>query len=145
MEIKNKILETLERAHLMSLATTDAAGLWVADVIFVFDEDLNIYWMSDPEARHSKALMENSEVAGSITASVKSQEPNLGIQFSGKAEKVEGPRPDLARKHLKKRGKPEPKEDNDILQGDSWYILKPNKIDLIDEEHFGYKKNSLAL
>lgn len=129
----------------MSLATLDDGGLWVADLVYVFDEDFNIYWMSDPEVRHSKAISKNTQVAGTITISNKSKEPNLGIQFFGKAEKIEGARHDLAIKHLIKRGYPEPEESDDVLQGDSWYVLHPTKIDLIDEENYGYEKKSLDL
>ena len=145
MDIKSKVLEVLRRGHLMSLATLDDGGLWVADLVYVFDVDFNIYWMSDPEVRHSKAILKNAQVAGTITISNKSKEQNLGIQFFGKAEKINGDKHDLAIKHLTKRGYPEPKENDDVLQGDSWYIFRPAKIDLIDEENYGYDKKSLEL
>ncbi|KND48684.1 MAG: hypothetical protein AB200_03105 [Parcubacteria bacterium C7867-005] len=145
MDIKPKILEVLDKGHLMSLATVGAVGVWVSDVVYIYDEDLNIYWMSDPDVRHSGAIKENKNVAGSITISNKSKELNLGIQFSGVAEKIDGPRFDLAKKHLRKRSHPEPKEEDDVLQGDSWYMLRPSRIDLIDEENWGYEKKSLDL
>jgi len=129
----------------MSLATLDSGGIWVSDLVYIFDDDLNIYWMSDPEVRHSKAILENAQVAGSITISNKSKEPNLGLQFTGKAEKIDGSRYDLAIKHRTKRGYPEPKETDDVLQSDSWYVLRPDKIELIDEENYGYDKKSLDL
>lgn len=129
----------------MSLATLDDGGLWVADVIYIYDENLNIYWMSSPNVRHSKAILKNKQVAGSITVSNRSKEKNLGIQFSGIAEKIEGARYDLAVKHLEKRGHPKPKESDDVLDGDSWYVLTPNKVDLIDEENLGWKKKSLEM
>src|SRR3989338_4075070 len=141
MDIKSKILEVLSHGHLMSLATVDDGGPWVADVVYVYDEGFSIYWMSDPEVRHSKAILENAQVAGTITISNKSKEPNLGLQFTGKAEKIDGSRYDLAIKHRTKRGYPEPKETDDVLQSDSWYVLRPDKIELIDEENYGYKKS----
>ena len=137
------IKEVLEKGYLMSLATLDDGGLWVADVIYIFDDNLNIYWMSDPEVRHSKAVVNNSQVAGTITISNKGKESNLGIQFSGIAEKIEGVRFDLAKKHLAKRGHPEPKESDDVLQGDSWYMIKPKFMDIINEELWGYDKQKL--
>ncbi|OGN30616.1 MAG: hypothetical protein A3I92_02340 [Candidatus Yanofskybacteria bacterium RIFCSPLOWO2_02_FULL_43_10b] len=125
--IKELIKEVLEKGYLMSLAAKDDGGVWVADVIYVHDEELNIYWMSDPEVRHSKAAIKNEKVAGTITVSGPG-ENNLGIQFEGLAEKVEGPRHDLAKKHYVKRQKPEPEEIDNVLQGDSWYILRPSKV-----------------
>jgi uncharacterized protein YhbP (UPF0306 family) len=133
------IKEVLEKGYLMSLATLDDGGVWVADVIYVHGDAFNIYWMSDPKARHSKAVVEHSAIAGTITVSGQG-ENNLGIQFSGVAYKLEGPRYDLAKKHYAKRKKSEPKESDDVLEGDSWYMLKPTHIDLIHEKHFGFEK-----
>ncbi len=139
MEIKNLIKEVLDKSYLMSLATVDEGGVWVADVICIHDEGLSIYWMSDPETRHSQAIAKNNKVAGTITVSGPGED-NLGIQFEGVAERVEGGRYDLALKHYKKRNKPVPTETDDVLQGDSWYVLKPKKIELICEKIFGFDK-----
>ena len=143
-DINNLIKEVLEKGYLLSLATQDDGGIWMCDVIYVHDENLNIYWMSDPDVRHSKAILENPIVAGTITVSGPGQD-NLGIQFSGVAEKIEGPRHDLAQKHFSKRNKPEPQKSDDVLQGDSWYILKPTMIDLTYEKMFGFEKQKLEL
>ncbi|MBX4200640.1 hypothetical protein KW786_00770 [Candidatus Parcubacteria bacterium] len=95
--------------------------------------------MSEPGTRHSQALLKNPQVAGTVTVSGQG-ENNLGIQFEGLAEKIEGARWDLAKKHYAKRKKSEPKEADDILDGDSWYMIKPKKIELIHEELFGFDK-----
>ena len=142
--IKDLIKEVLEKGYLMSLATLDDGGVWVSDVIYIFDEYLNIYWMSDPDVRHSKALLKSPKIAGAITSN-EPKEDNLGIQFEGIAQKIEGARYDLAKKHYAKRKKPQPKESDDILQGDYWYMLKPKKIELIHERLFGFNKQKLEL
>lgn len=142
--IKDSIKEVLEKGYLMSLATIDDGGVWVADVIYVFDDELNVYWMSDPDARHSKALITSSNVAGTISVSGQGED-NLGIQFGGIAQKIDSTRYDLAKKHYAKRKKPQPQENDDVLRGDSWYILKPKKIELIYEKLFGFNKQQLLL
>ncbi len=142
MDIKLLIKEVLEKGYLMSLGTVDDGGVWVADVIYVFDDSFNLYWMSDPDARHSRALKYNQKIAGTITVSNKG-ENNLGIQFEGIAQKIDGARFDLAKKHYAKRNKPEPQEVDDVLQGDSWYVVKPRKIQLIYEKLFGFNKQTL--
>jgi uncharacterized protein YhbP (UPF0306 family) len=143
-EIKDLICEVLQKGYLMSLATVDDGGVWVADVIYVFDENLNLYWMSKDSTRHSKAISLNPGVAGTVTVSGQG-EHNLGIQFSGTAEKLEETRFDLGKKHFEKRGKPIPQETDDILHGSFWYCLKPQKIELIYEPLFGFKKQVLEL
>lgn len=143
-DIKQLIKDVLDKGYLMSLATTDDDGVWVADVIYIHDDDLNIYWMSDPDVRHSQAIIVNNRVAGTITISG-AGEDNLGVQFEGVAEKIEGNRHDLALKYYAKRKKPAPKESHDVLGGDSWYMLKPKKIELICEKLFGFDKKGVDL
>jgi uncharacterized protein YhbP (UPF0306 family) len=141
-DIKNLIKEVLEKGYLMSLGTHDEGGVWVCDVIFVHDDELNIYWMSKLHRRHSKAVLVNAKVAGTITVSGQGED-NLGIQFEGFAEKLEGSNDMLAKKHYTKRKKPEPKETDDVLDGGSWYKMKPKKIELINEKLFGFDKQKV--
>lgn len=143
-DIRKLAVQVLEQGYLMSLGIADGGGVWVSDVIYLFDEDLNIYWMSDPDARHSKAIAKHSQVAASITVSVP-HAPNFGIQVTGNAECIHGSRWDLAIKHLVKRGKVVPEKVVDILQGDCWYVLRPTLVELIDEEHFGFEKQKFSL
>ena len=143
-DIKKLISEVLEKGYLMSLAIQDSGGVWACDVIYIYDDNLNIYWMSDPDVRHSKAIEVRSQIAGTITVSGP-REKGLGIQFEGLAQKINGPRFDLAVKHYTKRGKSAPKEGDDVLEGDSWYILKPTKIEVINEAIFGFSKKVLEL
>ena len=42
--VRERTLEVLKQTHLMSLATVDDGGVWVSDVIFIYDDNLNIYW-----------------------------------------------------------------------------------------------------
>ena len=72
MDIKARILEVLEKGYLISLATHDDGGLWVADVVYTFDDDLNIYWMSYPTVRHSKAIEDNNQAAGGFEEKIDS-------------------------------------------------------------------------
>jgi uncharacterized protein YhbP (UPF0306 family) len=147
VDIRNRILEVLKTTHLMSLGVSDSGSVWVADVIFLYDDDLNIYWLSAPDTRHSQAILKNNKIAGSITCSTKSKEQNFGIQFEGKAEKLEGVRFDLIAKHWTKRNKkiPDISEATEILEGDCWYKLVPTRIGLIDEIHFGFNRQELKL
>jgi uncharacterized protein len=140
----SRVTDVLTATHLMSLATRDADGLWAADVIFVHDDTLTLYWMSDPNARHSRAIDANGEAAGTITASTVHGVPNLGLQFAGHAQRVDGFRLDLAAKHYAKRGRVLPMAHEDVLQGRVWYRLIPVTLKLIDEERWGYEARVVA-
>lgn len=87
--VKKRILEVLESGYLISLGTVDDGGVWVSELIYVYDDDLNIYWMSKPISRHSDAIQKNSGVAGTITVSNSISDPDLGLQIAGEVMKVE--------------------------------------------------------
>jgi len=114
-DIKQIIKEVLEKGYLMSLATQDSEGIWVADVIYVND-NFNIYWLSQENTRHSKAIKENPKIAASITLTEKPGQPDIGIQLEGYAEKLEGDILELAVKHRLKRLKPAPIKEGEIFE-----------------------------
>ena len=147
IDIRTRVIDVLNTTHLMSLGTCDKDGVWVADVIFLFDEELNIYWLSSPDCRHSRAILENNMVAATITNSTKKKELNFGIQLAGKAERLEEIRFDLIMKHWAKRNHkiPDISKALEVLDGDCWYKLIPTKIELIDEKNFGFNRQSLRL
>jgi uncharacterized protein YhbP (UPF0306 family) len=146
--LKNLALEILKKGYLMSLATQDSSGIWVADVIYVND-NFNLYWISDTSTRHSKAIENNKDVACSITISNNPQEPNIGLQISGKAKKMSEELPKLAFKHREKLCRKEnddaafTKEGNIKDKSESWYCLIPNKIDIIHEPSFDFNKKTI--
>ncbi len=147
IDIRKRILELLDKTHLMSIGTVDENGVWVADVVYIHDDDLNIYWLSHPLARHSQSILKNKKAAGTITHSTKSKELNFCIQFEGIAEKINEERFDLIIKHLTKRSHqiPHISEAAKILKDDSWYKITPVTIHLIDEENFGFDRQELRL
>jgi len=53
---------------------------------------------------------------------------------------------EMAKKHRAKRGKPAPRELGEILdKGESWYYLRPKKIEVIYSPLFGWNKKVLSL
>ncbi|MBI3963762.1 MAG: pyridoxamine 5'-phosphate oxidase family protein [Candidatus Kerfeldbacteria bacterium] len=142
--LRDYIRHVLETGTLMSIATADAAGVWVSDVNYVSDRELNIYWVSNTNARHSVAIEASPQIAGTITISGH-DEDDLGIQFAGRAERLDGPRADLIALQYAKRRRPVPRRRADIRKGASWYVLRPTMIELIHEKYFGYEKQKLIL
>lgn len=144
-ELITLIKEVLGKGYLLSLATTDSSGLWVCDLVYVNDDDLNIYWMSGKNTRHSLAILNNAHVACSITANNPGEE-NKGVQISGIAEVVEGNPEEIAKKQIIKRNKEGKLTVENILPpGHSWYKLTPKMIDIIYEPLWGFKKEKIEL
>ncbi|MDP3728720.1 MAG: pyridoxamine 5'-phosphate oxidase family protein [bacterium] len=138
-DLQKYISEILQEGYLMSLATSDTVGLWVADVIYVHN-DLDIYWASHMLARHSRALERNPSVAGSITLTQRTDEPDKGLQIAGIAGKLFLDTEKILTLYRKKRGKA---ADYSLPSGYAWYCLKPSIMDLIYEPVFGGEKQKI--
>ncbi len=143
--LRKLVRQILERGYLMSLGTVDEGGVWVSDVIYIHDGDFNLFWLSDPEVRHSHAIQKNPRVATAITVSNNAGEQNIGLQIEGVAEKLEGNNLALATQHRLKRKKSLPDRDGEVEEGESWYRLRPTKIEIIYEPQFGFDKQVLEL
>lgn len=144
-EIKDLARKVLEDGYLMSLGTVDEGGVWVADVIYIHDENFNLYWLSFPHHRHSKAIEGSPKVACAITTSWETGNERA-LQIEGVAEKIDGPLFEYEKKLASKRGMMIPSVAGRVLEdGHSWYVLKPTKIELIHNKPFGYKKQNVEL
>jgi nitroimidazol reductase NimA-like FMN-containing flavoprotein (pyridoxamine 5'-phosphate oxidase superfamily) len=75
----------------LTLATADAAGSpWVSPVFYVAAEDEHFYWVSSPEARHSRNLAERAEVSMVIFDSRVRVGEAQAVYISGRAGEVSG-------------------------------------------------------
>jgi uncharacterized protein YhbP (UPF0306 family) len=142
--MKQYVLDILSKGYLLSLGTSDADGVWVADVIYTYDDQFNIYWMSSSKGRHSRAIDQvNSQVAGTITLTSGPEQPDMGLQLAGHAQQIkEIPWPAVLH-YFRKRNKPEPIEGEDIVGERSWYKITPDRIELICRPEFGFERKRI--
>lgn len=84
LDIRKMALDYMNEVHLMSLSTCSNEKPWTTTVFFAFDEDLNLFFISNSFRRHSKEIETNPNVSGSIVKPHDSVEnPKIGIQFEG--------------------------------------------------------------
>lgn len=57
------IRELIDRNRYLALSTTDGSQPWVAPVEYMVDDDLNFYFFSPRNVRHSKHIESNDSVA----------------------------------------------------------------------------------
>lgn len=149
-EINKLIAQILGKGYVMSIATNDESGVWVSDVIYIYDIAFNIYWISQVSTRHSRAIQKNNKVSASITTSQPGEE-NEGLQIEGFAETVDKASLKMLKEHLAKRAGQVPHqkpffEENGIIDPEmSWYKLTPKKIELICEKYYGFTKQVVEL
>ncbi|WKZ24063.1 MAG: pyridoxamine 5'-phosphate oxidase family protein [Candidatus Dojkabacteria bacterium] len=89
MDLKQIIFDYLGTQRLMSVATFANDVPWIANVYFVHDNDLNLYFLSKKAREHCVALETNNKVAVAIADSHQPlRPPQLGIQLHGTAQRV---------------------------------------------------------
>ncbi len=78
----------IRQSHMMQIATVDDDQPWVATVYFVSNDELNLYWASPEDTSHSRHISKNQKVAVAIPVHHKKNQPVVGVQISGLAEKL---------------------------------------------------------
>lgn len=91
-DIRELVISYLREAKLMTLATVRNNKPWVASAWYVHDENLNLYFISRKNRRHSLELKENPNVAGTITIphTKGSGEKVRGLQYEGIVKETNG-------------------------------------------------------
>ena len=88
-ELKGQILDYLRSHNTMTLATCAGDAPWAATVFFASD-DLQLYFFSAPDSRHSQNLALNSKVAVTIQEDYHDWREIKGIQLEGQVALVDG-------------------------------------------------------
>lgn len=79
------------RAHrVLTLAIADAGGPHAAAVFYAADDDLNLYFVSEPASRHGQALLAAGAVAGTVQDDRQEWHEITGVQFHGAARRLDG-------------------------------------------------------
>lgn len=134
---KKQVLDFLKEEKQMSLATFGSFP-WIATVYYTFDNDLNIYFLSDPSTLHCKQIAKNNKVAVAIANSSQNiNRPKRGLQISGTATQLSGTEKvtqalKMWKQYLHVR---DPKLSYKAVKN-SMYRITPKRIKLFDQELF---------
>ena len=114
----------------------------VTPLFFASDDDLNLYWISDPESRHSANLTDWNDAAATIYAQTWEWTGIKGVQIEGDALPVEGS--DERKRALALYQAKFPFVNDkfaELIAQSVMYVLRPRWIRWLDNErHFGYKQ-----
>ena len=90
LDVEQIIREYLPQIAHMSLATATPDGRpWTTELHFAYDDDLNLYFCSSFESRHSREARANPCVAGTIVTQHFLNQNVRGIYFEGMIEQLE--------------------------------------------------------
>src|SRR3972149_9880972 len=132
-KLKQYILDYLGENRLMTLATAENNPPWAASVMFAYDTDLNLYFISDPDTRKAQNLLNNPSVSVAINQHQKTPGKILGIQLEGTAHMLDKNKSQNELELFKKRFD----WADDYLHDPELSTIKPEKIYYLDDELFG--------
>ncbi len=81
-------LQLLKEHKTLTLATCFDGQPWAASLYYVNDDDLHLYFVSDPDSRHARELKANPDVAVAINADRHFWPKLRGLQVQGQAYAV---------------------------------------------------------
>lgn len=134
MDVEKVVREYIDKTVHMSLATSADNKPWVCEVHFAYDEDLNIYFRSLKNRRHSQEIATNPNVAGNIIDKYALGDAVVGLYYEGTAELLEpGDEQSIAAKCIQERLKAGPDIVEEATQEDghkfykisvkNWYVF----------------------
>lgn len=150
-ELKAAVRALLTAQSTLTLATSGPDGPWAAAVFFASDDDLNLYFVSDPRTRHGRGLVARGRAAGAVHPDCDDWADIRGLQLEGSVCVLDGDARDAAlRCYLAKFPRirslyEQPRDDGEALiarrlRQASLFRLVPERIRLIDNGRgFGFK------
>src|SRR6478735_1055920 len=85
MDLRQLVQDYCKNTDFMQVATFNDGQPWICTVTFASDDDLNLYWVSNKDRRHSIEILQNATVAVAI---VKSTDPKQALQITGTARMI---------------------------------------------------------
>ncbi|MGB6337130.1 MAG: pyridoxamine 5'-phosphate oxidase family protein [Thermoanaerobaculia bacterium] len=151
-DLPSHLLAFLHHHDTMTLATIGPAGEpQAAAVFYAADEELNLYFLSDPGSRHGRNLAREPRVAATIQADGQDWQEITGLQIEGTAAVIEGPdeiarvaqlfagRFDFLRELLAEGDAVAAPELQGPLASSRFYVVRPTWIRSIDNKRgFGH-------
>lgn len=84
--LRNLVKKCMDSTQYCSLATTSRTGVSVCPVVFSYDSDFDLYFVSSPKSEHMKNILKDSRVAVAVYRTYqKLKSEKIGMQLKGKA------------------------------------------------------------
>ncbi|MFC1870184.1 pyridoxamine 5'-phosphate oxidase family protein [Chloroflexota bacterium] len=87
LKLKEKVLQYLREHNTMTIATAQGGSPWAASVFYANDS-FTLYFLSDPESRHSKEIAGNPVVAVTVNEDYHDWRKIKGIQMEGRVDLI---------------------------------------------------------
>ncbi len=135
-QLIERVSAFLQKHTTLSIATVDREGRpQAADLFYVSDDRLNLYFVSGEKSRHAMNLSRVSRVAVTVHNDTWDWRDIQGVQIEGEARAISDP-DERDRAWALFRGKfPFTSEFVDQIVRSNFYVVAPKWVRLIDNTH----------
>jgi len=137
-EPKQLVEDYIKSKNMMQLAVVDKDGPWVVSLLYACDDQLNLYWISLPGTRHSKAVENEPKAAASIPVEFESGKNVVGMSLTGKVKYLHPANKEQVELYAEQMDRDQQFID-DMLSGKEphrMYVFRPNYVKLFDRVNF---------
>jgi uncharacterized protein YhbP (UPF0306 family) len=134
--LRSVACELLDASSLCAIATVSPRNrAHVNTAYFAWGPELDIVWLSDPAARHSRNVRTNPKTAVAVYDSTQVWgTPDRGIQLFGSAKEAAGK---LARHAESVYAARFPASAQTDVSANTWYRFRPTRVKVFDEGALG--------
>ncbi|MDE4002800.1 pyridoxamine 5'-phosphate oxidase family protein, partial [Glaesserella parasuis] len=101
--MQKRIFNFIQKKYLCTISCAKNNIPWSNAFYYVFDEDnLRLIFVTSLTTYHSQVMLENPNISGTIFVPTRFHPSLQGVQFTGKARKLEGDEKNIARELYKK-------------------------------------------
>lgn len=136
MDAKKLAKEYLKKIKIMQLATAENNQPWVCTVHFYADNDLNLWWSSRTDRKHSKQLDGNPKASATVMVHENTDEEDyvIAVTATGEAGLVKNVPEEVKQAYIMKLNRPAHLTPPNNMQ--EFYRLKPESIVVFDTKNF---------
>jgi len=140
--MNSEILIELLQVSTMTLATSSGGGEpHAAAVYFAADEELRLYFFSDPESQHGQDLVRDQRAAVSCYPQTQDWQDIRGVQMRGRVKGVQSESEWESGWGVYTAKFPFVRELKAIVAQNSLYVFVPDWVRLVDNtQGFGFKQ-----
>lgn len=139
-----KVIRFIKSQQLMTLASRDAKDIWIANVYIGVDGKGAIYFISPKDAKHSKMILENPNVAFSVSwFDPKNHKNRKAIQGQGLCRLAKMPTEMITGLKIMYKNFPDLRDMLTVkwIKENAWgtkvWVLKPTYMKYWDDEVYG--------
>lgn len=139
-----KALKFIKSQKLMTIASQDGKGVWVANVYISIDEKATIYFISPEDTKHSQMILKNPNVSFSVAwFDPKNQKNRKAVQGLGVCRPAKNPAEIATGIKLLYKNFPDLRDILTVkwIMTNAWgskvWVLKPTYMKYWDDEIYG--------